>query len=568
MKRLVILSLIFFPNFLFSQKLVHTESKAAEDSIKAKYYFHEALRNKFMQNYAVSYALLKKCIALEKSNSDYYYELSIVSYNIGKKEEAINSASKAYYGDTTNKYYSLQYAQVLTLAGKNLEAVWIYQKIVDSHKASIEDYINLAFLYQKIGDLNNALKSLNRAEALYGVQDVISGSKIDILTKQKNYSDAILEAQRLVDSDSTNIRYRLILYDTYLAAGDIQRAEQELKSSYQLDSSNTLVLLNLSNFYLVTGNMDRFFGYLNQLIVSNGALEDIYQLVAKLLTNPPIASQNLASLDLVIKQLNEKFGTQPLISDLRSQINILRGNFGRALKNLDLVVRSNYSNETIWERYLSLELQLHRYDSIAVVTDSLLNVFPKNPFIPFIKGISLWQQGKTSASIDVLKKYEGRLVNRPSLMPDYLSTMGDIYHELGKSKLAYKMYDKVLAIKPNQLSVLNNYSYFLSVEGKRLDDALKMSRITINQDPNNATFLDTYGWILFKLKRYNEAESFIRQAIVNGSDGNAEVLEHYGDVLFKLGKINDALTYWKMSLSIEPNRSGLKEKIARKSISK
>ncbi len=568
MKRLVILSLIFFPNFLFSQKLVHTESKAAEDTIKAKYYFHEALRNKFMQNYAVSYALLKKCIALEKSNSDYYYELSIVSYNIGKKEEAINSASKAYYGDTTNKYYSLQYAQVLTLAGKNLEAVWIYQKIVDSHKASIEDYINLAFLYQKIGDLINALKSLNRAEALYGVQDVISGSKIDILTKQKNYSDAILEAQRLVGSDSTNIRYRLILYDTYLAAGDIQLAEQELKSSYQLDSSNALVLLNLSNFYLVTGNMDRFFGYLNQLIVSNGALEDIYQLVAKLLTNPPIASQNLASLDLVIKQLNEKFGTQPLISDLRSQINILRGNFGRALKNLDLVVRSNYSNETIWERYLSLELQLHRYDSIAVVTDSLLNVFPKNPFIPFIKGISLWQQGKTSASIDVLKKYEGRLVNRPSLMPDYLSTMGDIYHELGKSKLAYKMYDKVLAIKPNQLSVLNNYSYFLSVEGKRLDDALKMSRITINQDPNNATFLDTYGWILFKLKRYNEAESFIRQAIVNGSDGNAEVLEHYGDVLFKLGKINDALTYWKMSLSIEPNRSGLKEKIARKSISK
>lgn len=85
MKRLVILSLIFLPNFLFSQKLVHTESKAAEDSIKAKYYFHEALRNKFMQNYAVSYALLKKCIALEKSNSDYYYELSIVSYNIGKK---------------------------------------------------------------------------------------------------------------------------------------------------------------------------------------------------------------------------------------------------------------------------------------------------------------------------------------------------------------------------------------------------------------------------------------------------------------------------------------------------
>ncbi|HUX53713.1 MAG TPA: hypothetical protein VMV56_04825 [Williamwhitmania sp.] len=566
MKRFILLSLFLVPNLLLAQKLVHVESKAAEDSVKAKYYFHEAIRNKFMQNYAVSYELLKRCIAYEKDNFDFYYELSIVSYNLHKVDEALSYASKAYYGNSSNKYYALQYAQVLALAGKNLEAVWVYQKIVDSKTVAIEDYLNLAFLYQKVGDLPNALKTLNVAEALYGIQDVISGSKIDILTKQKNYDDAIVEAKRLVSTDSTNIHNRLMLYDTYLAAGKLQLAKQELSYCYSLDSTNALVLLNLSNFYLVTGNLELYFSYLNQLIASNGAIEDIYQLLAKLLTIPQLAGQNLVPLDASLRSLVDKFGEEPLIADLQSQVNILKGNYAEALKKLDSVVHSKYSSEMIWERYLSIELQLQRHDSIAVVTDSLVQVFSKNPFIPFIKAVSLWQQGKARLALDILKKYEARLINRPALDPDYYSTMGDIYHELGKKKLGYKMYDKVLSINPNQLSVLNNYSYFLSVDGKRLDDALKMSRITINQDPNNATFLDTYGWILFKLKRYNEAESFIRQAIVNGADDNAEVLEHYGDTKFKLGNIADALIYWKMSLKIEPSRKGLIEKISKKQL--
>lgn len=564
MKRFILLSLFLVPNLLLAQKLVHVESKAAEDSVKAKYYFYEAIRNKFMQNYTVSYELLKRCISFEKDNLDYYYELSIVSYNLNKLNDAITYASKAYYGNTTNKYYALQYAQMLAVAGKNLEAVWVYQKIVESKTAAIEDYLNLAFLYRKVGDLPNALKTLNVAEALYGVQDVISGSKIDILTKQKNYDEAIVEAKRLVLTDSTNIHYRLMLYDTYLASGKLLLAKQELSNCYFLDSTNALVLLNLSNFYLVTGNIDLYFSYLNQLIDSNGAMEDIYQLISKLLTNPQVAAQNLVPIDASLSRLVNKFGNNALISDLKSQVDLIKGNYAGALNNLKFVVHSKYSSEMIWERYLSIELQLQRHDSIEAITDSLINVFVKNPFIPFIKAVSLWQQGHAKLALDILKKYEGRLANRPSLKPDYYSTMGDIYHEIGKKKLGYKMYDKVLAINPNQLGVLNNYSYFLSLDGKRLNDALKMSRITINQDPNNATFLDTYGWILFKLKRYNEAESFIRQAIVNGADSNAEVLEHYGDTKFKLGNIAEALTYWKMSLKIEPGRKGLMEKISKK----
>jgi|GEM_PF-2519103 Tfp pilus assembly protein PilF len=564
MRKVILISLILFPNLLFSQKLIHQESTLAADSIKVKYYFHEALRNKFMQNFGVSYELLKQCVKIDKNNPDYFYELSIVSFSLDKKEESVKYASFAYYGDTSNKYFALQYAQVLNLTGKNLEAVWVYKKILDSNNASLEDYLNCAFLYQKIGDLDNALKLLIDAETLFGVQDIISGSKIDIYTRQKRFDEAISEGQKLVNQDSLDFRKRLVLYDAYLAGGDIASAELLLKNSYKLDNSNTLLLLNLSNFYLVTGNTDLYFKYLNRLIFLNGNIEDIYQLVAKLLSNPQVAIQNIVSLVESLDSLKQKYGNQPLISDLESQVNIFKGNYSMALKNLNNVIQSSYSSETIWERYLSLELQLQLHDSINAITDSLITAFPSNPFIPFVKAISLWQQGKPDLAIEILKKYSSRIANRQSLASDYFSTMGDIYHELGKEKLAYKMYDAVLAINSKNLPVLNNYSYFLSVENKRLDDALRMSRITIDLQPTNATYLDTYGWILFKLRRFNEAESFIRQAIVNGSDSNPEVLEHYGDVLFELNRVTDAMTYWKMSLQLEPNRKGLKEKILRK----
>jgi len=169
-------------------------------------------------------------------------------------------------------------------------------------------------------------------KTLFGVQDIISGSKIDIYTRQKRFDEAISEGQKLVNQDSLDFRKRLVLYDAYLAGGDIASAELLLKNSYKLDNSNTLLLLNLSNFYLVTGNTDLYFKYLNRLIFLNGNIEDIYQLVAKLLSNPQVAIQNIVSLVESLDSLKQKYGNQPLISDLESQVNIFKGNYSMALK--------------------------------------------------------------------------------------------------------------------------------------------------------------------------------------------------------------------------------------------
>jgi Tfp pilus assembly protein PilF len=72
-----------------------------------------------------------------------------------------------------------------------------------------------------------------------------------------------------------------------------------------------------------------------------------------------------------------------------------------------------------------------------------------------------------------------------------------------------------LKYNPDNIPVLNNYAYYLSLEQTDLDKAEEMSYRTIKAEPNNATYLDTYAWILFQLGQYNDALFYIRQAIDN-----------------------------------------------------
>ena len=126
-----------------------------------------------------------------------------------------------------------------------------------------------------------------------------------------------------------------------------------------------------------------------------------------------------------------------------------------------------------------------------------------------------------------------------------LASLGDAYHELGKHTSSDSAYNASLKYDSNNLYVLNNYSYFLSLRNVELGRALKMSKKTIAKEPLNASYLDTYGWILYLKGEFNEAEKYLSKSLMNGGEKSAEVLEHYGDVLYRLNRKDEANAYWK-----------------------
>ena len=142
------------------------------------------------------------------------------------------------------------------------------------------------------------------------------------------------------------------------------------------------------------------------------------------------------------------------------------------------------------------------------------------------------------------------------------STKGDIYHQLGDVQKSYKAYDKALKINPEYVYVLNNYAYYLSMEGKKLKKAYDMSLKTVEAEPDNATYLDTFGWILYLQGKALEAKSFFKKAMLYGGKDSVVIIDHYAEVLYALGEYDMAFVYWNMALQKNDGKiPGLEEKI-------
>lgn len=129
-------------------------------------------------------------------------------------------------------------------------------------------------------------------------------------------------------------------------------------------------------------------------------------------------------------------------------------------------------------------------------------------------------------------------------------------------KRCYEAYDRALEYFGDNASVLNNYAYFLSLEGRDLDRALSMSGRATEIADNNPTFLDTHAWVLYTMGRYTEAKKVMRQAISLDNSGSASLQLHYGDILAALGEKFMAEIYWRKALEKGFDGASIERRIA------
>ena len=220
----------------------------------------------------------------------------------------------------------------------------------------------------------------------------------------------------------------------------------------------------------------------------------------------------------------------------------------------------------MWQDYLILLSDLRINDVLAVKSELATSFFPDEPVFRLFNGVSLYQLGdysKAAASLEKGIKLEKVQLN-PDLKGQFHAYLGDIYHSLDDDEKSFQHYEEALKINENNVIVLNNYSYYLSLERLELDKAEKMSAKTIELEPGNPTYLDTYAWVLFQKQRYTEARFIIERAIENLKEPNGIYYEHYGDILFKTGDIDGALNAWKKALELGGHSDILEKKIEKR----
>ena len=196
---------------------------------------------------------------------------------------------------------------------------------------------------------------------------------------------------------------------------------------------------------------------------------------------------------------------------------------------------------------------------ITTVTNALKH-FPEKAILWFYNGLGHQMANQSTDASDAYEKAIPLSSNNFNLLEQIYAQLGDVYSNSKQNEKAYKNYEEALIINPNNVHVLNNYSYYLSLDKKELGKAKSMIKKVIRMHPEDPTYLDTYGWVLYQLEDYKEAVDVLGRAAQGSADPT--ILEHYGDALFKAGRTDEAIKNWKKALENGADSNELEQKIS------
>jgi len=376
------------------------------------------------------------------------------------------------------------------------------------------------------------------------------------------------EIRSVIEKNPDNIRYKLIMGDLYLQDNQPERALEYYIQASHIDPDEPSLILSMVNYYEKINNKSAAVEELQKAITSSKMEVDTkLQLLARYINILSQNQQDIVAANPLFQKLFEQHPNNTRINMMYGDLLLLQGNKEEAMKQFEIYTRENPADPAGYEQMLRIVLpDTLALDKVVEITLAGIENIPTAPQFYFYLGLAKFQQKRYKEALAAYEQgLESAEFQSPMLESDFYGQIGDIHHFLKNNEAAYENYEKALKLNPQNLPVLNNYSYYLSLERKNLDKAEQMSGITIKAEPTNPTYLDTYGWILFEQGAYTMAKIYIEKAIEYGKDElSAEVFEHYGDVLAVTGDIDKAVEQWKRAREMGSDSRTLNEKIRKK----
>ena len=562
----VIVSLVLLPLTLFSQE----EGLILDETTRRKfdYFFYEAINAKTQGKYAESFDLLQHCYSIDSTNASVLVELGAYHSSLEEKNRALDLFRKAVKQDPANYYYNMILAGLSKELDLKEEVIEIYNYLLRTYPEKVELYFELANAYGDSGELDKAIRSLDTLQKYTGVSDAITLNKFRLYNMMDKKERAFEEIQSVIDKSPDNIRYKLLMGDLYLQDNQAEKALGYYQQARLVDPDDPSLILSMVNYYEKTNNKTAAVEELQKAITSSKMeVETKLQLLARYIGVLRQSQQDIKTANPFFQSMFEQHPNNTRINMMYGDVLLLQEDKKGAMAQFEIYTKDNPADPAGYEQMLRIVLpDTLALDKVIEITGAGIENIPTAPQFYFYKGLAKFQQKKYREALTI---YEQGLMSAefqsPMIESDFYGQIGDIHHVLKNNDVAFENYEKALKLNPQNLPVLNNYSYYLSLERKNLDKAEQMSGITIKAEPTNPTYLDTYGWILFEQGAYTVAKIYIEKAIEYGKDNHsAEVLEHYGDVLAVTGETEKAVEQWKRAKELGSDSKTLNKKIRKK----
>lgn len=549
-----------------SVPVMHLPAISHNDSLRFKMYYYEAVKQQISGNYDAAYDLLEHCIGINPNAAEAYFMLSFYDGILKGDSAAFADVKKASELNPTNNAYLERIGVGYVSMGNLDEAVKAYEKLSRNspERSDVLDF--LAQLYSRQKDYDKMLDVLNRMEALEGASEDLTLAKMRVYSLQGKKEEEYNELKNMSEKHPNDMNYRVMLGNWLLQNGKPDEAGKLYIEVLQAEPENIMARMSMIDYYRTSGQAMRADSLQEVMLVSpktpvDGKMALMRQVVAD---NEKNGADSTLVIDLFKKILKEPQETSDMAQLYAAYLTLKKMPQDSISKVLETVLAISPDNVAARLQLIQAEWNKQDFDRVIELSNQALDYSPDELAFYYFLGFAYIQKDDDDSALEVLRRGVSQINDQsnPSLVSDFYAIMGDILHDKGDDKGAYAAYDSCLQWKDDNYGCLNNYAYYLSVENKDLDKAAQMSYRTVQAEPDNSTFLDTYAWILFMQKKYAEALQYIDMAVKNDTTKSAVIIEHAGDIHAVNGDIDGAVKYWNEALKAgAENETVLRRKI-------
>ena len=542
------------------------ETLSPEQQRKYDQFFLDAILEREKGHSDAAFDLLRHCLDINPNASEAHYFIAQYYNALDADSLSLAHFQRAAELNPDNETYMETLAQVYIRQQDFKTAISVVERLYDRNKDR-EDLLEMLFqLYQQVKDYPNAITVLERIENIDGKSERLSMAKSECYTQMGNQKAAIAEIADLAKQNPNDLNYQGLYGDLLMMNGNEEQALEVFHQVLKEESDNSRALMSLRNYYQSKEDTLTADSLLERLLLSRHTQQEnkVYLIRQEIMANEANGGDSTKVLSLF-----RKMNTLQPDADML----ILQASY------MDLKKMPKDSINPVLEQVLDLapdnaaaRLQLvsNAWDAedmhrIVDLCQAARQYNPDEMAFYYYQGIAYYKLDQLDEALSAFQNGIGVINDRsnPNIVSDFYAVMGDILHQKGLAEEAYAAYDSCLQWKDDNIGCLNNYAYYLSEEGVRLDKAEQMSYKTIKAEPKNSTYLDTYAWILFMQQRYSEARIYIDQALQNKNDSvdNSVILEHAGDIYSFCQQPDQALAYWQDALKTAPENQVLIRKI-------
>ncbi len=558
---------LIISNLSFSQK--KEAKKKGEPTIselqEAESYFTEGMKFYMMEDYEKAIPSYQKALEITPNNGGIFYALSNNYQKLKDEEKAIIFAEKAVQQDPENATYSELLADLYVRKRKYEEAARVYQNLISQNPTKAEYHIEQAAVYIFDNQYDDALKSYDRAERLMGVNEEVTRQKQMVLMKMGKVDDAVKEGEKLVSSDPEEIEFSIDQAELLMSNKQSEKAIPYLEKILKMNPNNAQAHVMLAQLYQEKGDMEKCNRELELAFADNNLDATTKARILMGYMGMVKDDKSRETAFNLVKSLVKQNPNDPKSHAIYGDLLLQKGDDKGARDEYVKAARLDKSVHDVWGNIINMDFKLRQVDSAIVHSEEAIEVFPNQSAFWYLNGSAYYQKRNHSKAVESLEEARRLAPEGSDLTQHIYALLGDTYNSLNKHEKSDDAYEAALKENPANDHVLNNYSYFLSLRKEKLDRAAQLAQLLVEKHPDDATYLDTYAWVLYVMKDYKKAKPFLeRAAELNDQkkDKSGVIIEHFGDVLFQLGETQKALEQWKKAKSVGKTSTLIDKKIA------